>query len=458
MSSQPDTIAAIATAPGQAGIAVVRVSGPESLRLADALFHGGRCRPSDCAGGQFLHGFVHAPNPTADSREIDEVILLVYRSPSSYTREDVVEIQSHGGRVCAARILRAVLRAGARMAEPGEFTRRAFLNGRIDLLQAEAVADLIRAQSDRAAQAAIEQLSGTLSISLARIYDCALSCLGQIEISLDFEEDDLSEAVIADVHERLRSVTEQVRSILDTWREGRLLREGARVVLAGPPNSGKSTLFNRLLGHERSIVTDIPGTTRDTIEETLVLNGIPIRLVDTAGLRDPECLVESEGVRRAQQTLEQADVVVYLIDASQDEPDRVTIDDMIKRGGIVLLNKSDLGCRVNLASVDSSAVLTCTLIDDRDLETIRQRILEKLNFSTEAPPHAVISERHRAQIESAMQELQAARELLQSGNQEFVFLAATHLREALDRLGSLSGRTYSDELLDSIFKRFCVGK
>ena len=458
MTLPSDTIAAIATAPGQAGIAVVRLSGPESMPIADRLFSGAR-RPSECRGGEFLHGFVRSPDDP-NGQALDEVILLVYHAPKSYTREDVVEIQSHGGRVCAARILRAALRAGARMAEPGEFTRRAFLNGRLDLVQAEAVADLIQAQSDRAAQAAMEQLGGRLSSSLAGLYDDVLACSGELEVTLDFADEELPSTVVPNISERLQRVLDQMNVLLATWHEGHLLREGARVVISGLPNAGKSTLFNRLVGHERTIVTDIPGTTRDTIEESVVFDGIPVRLVDTAGLRETSCPVESQGVQRARSVLEQADLIIYLVDSSQAVAPEPVMSDIehIGERGLVLLTKCDLESRIDLRDLDGTTMVPCTLIDDRDIGTIRKAIMDRLDVATDAMPHAVVSERHRARLEAAAADLETAISLVISAGPDAAVLIATHLRDALESLGSITGRVYSDDLLDSVFKRFCIGK
>jgi len=289
-----DTIAAIATAPGEGAIAIVRLTGPASHAIADHIFKGKGAPPSRRPGQSFLHGSIISTNGMAD-----EVILLIYRAPHSYTREDAIEIQGHGGFAAAKRILRAVLEAGARMAEPGEFTKRAFLSGRIDLLQAEAVLDLIRARSDRAADAALEQLTGSLSKDFDELYDHTLALAANLEATLDFSEDELPESVMLDVITRRHDVESEFKSLLDSWDEGHLLREGALVVISGKPNVGKSTLLNALVGKDRAIVNPMAGTTRDTIEEQLVISGFMVRIIDTAGLRESPCEIEKEGVSRA---------------------------------------------------------------------------------------------------------------------------------------------------------------
>jgi tRNA modification GTPase len=458
MLDADDTIAAIATAPGPAGIAVVRISGPESIAIADRLFTGRRL-PSACPGGTFLHGVIR-PAHEPGRPVLDEVILLVYRAPHSYTRQDAIEIQAHGGRVCAARILRAVLSAGARMAEAGEFTRRAFLGGRVDLVQAEAVADLIQSRSERAAQAALEQLKGSLSVSLRSIYNILMSIAADLAATLDFAEDALPDAVMPDIEERLSEALRAVRALLATWHEGHLLREGAIVPIAGPPNAGKSTLFNLLLGRSRAIVTAQPGTTRDTIEEMIVLDGIPVRLVDTAGLRESSCIVETEGVRRARELLDQADLVLYLIDGSADglSPDVRADVERLGASCSVLLTKSDLGTRIGARTIAAPDALACTLIDERDIERIRNRILQRLETRCDTPPHAVISERHRSQLVSVECDLHDAYDTIMKTGEEGAALAATALRSALETLGGITGRVYSEELLNAVFSRFCVGK
>ncbi len=448
-----DTIAAVSTAPGPAGIAIVRLSGPESLAIADRLVVCEAPPPSKRAGGRFLHGrIVHA------GQEIDEAVVLIFRAPKSYTRDDVVEIQCHGGRSAAQRVLHAVLQAGARMADPGEFTRRAFLNGRIDLVQAEAVADLIQARSTRAAAAALEQLEGKLSTRINTLYDRLMDGTANLEASLDFEEGDLPASILHNIDTQLIEVEHQIESLLDTWEEGHLLRDGARVVIAGQPNVGKSTLMNRLLGKERSIVTHLPGTTRDTIEETLVLGGVEMRLIDTAGLRDSSCIVEQEGVTRASHTMGTADFILYLVDASQPcaEADRRTLEALSPERTLVIQNKIDLVTHTPEPPDSRLDVICCSALDDSGIDHVRSALCHRVG-TLDTPPHAVIAERHRLLLSSAHAQMVEARTLIQR-DEALLVPAADLLRAALDRLGTITGRTYTSELLDSIFSRFCIGK
>lgn len=452
-----DTIAAIATPPGQGGVGIVRVSGSNVWKIADRIFQSSEL-PSCAKGGTFLHGKVVA----ADGSEIDEALCLIFRAPKSYTGEDTVEIQGHGGPVVLKKILRRCLDAGARMAGPGEFTKRAFLNGKMDLVQAEAVADLIHAQSDRAAKAALEQLEGGLSGQFNVLYDGLMETAADIETTLDFVEDELPEDVFPNLGKKLDESFQCLENLLATWDEGRLLREGARVVIMGRPNAGKSTLFNALLGHDRAIVTAIAGTTRDIIEETFVLDGIPLRILDTAGLRETECLIEQEGIRRARAHSASADIAVYLIDSSQpvSPEDQEHLAKLDPKRTVVVLNKIDQKKPDYALRITHYGPVEASLIKGTGLDSIKQTIAAKLEagVNLSAPAHAVISERHRNLLELARTELIQARERVAEGGEAAAAPAAEHLRQALEALGQVTGRVYHNELLDNVFSRFCIGK
>ncbi len=449
----PDTIAAIATPPGEGGVGIVRVSGPEVWNIIDALFEPLDKTPvSEREHGTFAYGKVI----DAAGGEIDTGLALIMRAPRSYTREDVVEIQGHGGAVGMRRILRRALEAGARMADPGEFTKRAFLNGRIDLLQAEGIFDLIRARSDRAASAALEQMEGRLSDQFNLIYEAFLEVAANLETTLDFVEDELPDDVFSGIADLLDRTFRALDHLLDTWDEGRLLREGARVVILGRPNAGKSTLLNALLGFDRAIVSSTAGTTRDTIEEGFVLDGIPLRIIDTAGLRETDCEIEAEGIRRAEAHGEEAHLSIYLIDASRplDDEDRVRLAKLDPKRSVVLLNKIDQGRRVDIEGVEASLITGAGV---EELKRAMAAALEK-GADLQAPPHAVISERHRHLLIESHREAKQAREYLNLNVEENAVLACEHLRAALEHLGQVTGRVYHEELLDNIFSRFCIGK
>lgn len=467
MNRIDDTIAAVCTAPGEAGVSVIRVSGPEALALADRVVICSGAVPSARAGGTFFHARVKFPSPHAGESidgaelpEADEAVILVFRAPHSYTRQDVVEIQGHGGRMAAQRIMRALLAAGARQAAPGEFTCRAFLNGRIDLLQAEAVADLIGAQSNRAAGMALAQLEGVLSRQVGVVYDQILSATALLEVSLDFPEEDVPYNSCKEALERLVAPAAELEELLSTAQEGHILREGALVVIAGMPNVGKSTLLNSLLGRERAIISELPGTTRDTLEEALVLNGYPLRLVDTAGLRDADCMIEQEGVRRARLLLEQADLVLYVVDASQpySEADKKLYAGISSRPHLVLLNKVDRGVCVQRELFAKASVIETCLLDSAQSGRIKAAVAEAVLPVMPQHSQVTIAERHRQILLAAVEKLKESIVLLESGDEAYIVPAADCLRLCLDNLGLMTGRTYHSELLENIFSGFCVGK
>jgi len=456
VNSSVDTIAAIATAPGAAGVSIVRVSGPLAFTVADRVFRCPGKVPSQRDAGTFVYGsVVQGPD------FIDDALLLVMRAPHSYTGEDVVEIQGHGGQVVAKRVLRAVLDAGARMAEPGEFTKRAFLNGRIDLVQAEAVLDLIQARSDRAATAAAEQLQGRLSAKFNTLYDEIMSVAANIEATLDFPEDELPPAVMPELTTRLGAARAHMNELIATWDEGHLLRDGAIVVISGKPNVGKSTLLNTLLGTDRAIVSHIPGTTRDVIEEGVVMDGILVRLVDTAGLRETDCAIEQEGIRRTHTHISKADLQVFMVDASTwpDREDEERLATLSPDETLVVVNKIDVANR-EFALPAPHRPVRVSLKTGHGIDELKRAMVTKLcgGHRRESVQHAVISERHRTLLLEAQSEVDAAFDLMQSGRDDVVSLATARLRTALERIGLVTGRVYEDELLDSIFSRFCIGK
>ncbi len=479
-SSDSDTIAAIATAPGAAAIGIVRLSGPAALAIADKIFRASPLLPSAAShlppptshlllpsvrpANTFHHGYV----VDADGVVVDDVLMLLFRAPHSYSGEDAVEFQGHGGVIATRQVLRAALDAGARSAQPGEFTKRAFLNGRLDLVQAEAVLDLINARSEAAAGAAREQLDGILSRALAELYDGAMNLAADLEATLDFSEDELPETVLAAIPQRLQTVIAAAERLLAGWHEGRILREGALVVIAGPPNAGKSTLFNRILGHERTIVHQQPGTTRDLVEEALVLQGLPIRLVDTAGLRETAHEVENEGIRRARASLQDADLVLYVVDAGVgiSAEDRAVMAAMPSGKVIVILNKHDLINSLQGHDGDSpqgdgprdlASHLACSAKTGWGLDALKAMILAQLQADPGRLSHAAISERHARLLQTAITELTSTKNVMTATPDQAAF-ASDHLRAAIESLGEITGRTYHTELLDAVFSRFCIGK
>ncbi|MCX7819990.1 MAG: tRNA uridine-5-carboxymethylaminomethyl(34) synthesis GTPase MnmE [Kiritimatiellae bacterium] len=458
MRACADTIAAIATAPGAAGIAIVRVSGPAALSVADRMF---RCRgapPSQRPTHTIVHGRVCGP---ADET-LDEALLLVMRAPHSYTGEDVVEFQCHGGSVPAARILRRAIEVGCRVAEPGEFTKRAFLNGRLDLTQAEGVLRLIEASTERAADVALRLLQGSLGREINRIYEAVVSAAASLDASLDFPEEDIPENVAESAQDTIRDALGSCARLISSWRYGKALGEGFRVVIAGRPNAGKSTLFNMLAEQNRAIVSHLPGTTRDTIEHWTQIRGFPVCLVDTAGFTETACPVESEGVLRAKLEADRADLILFCLPCNdlEDNSARDVLNSLPAEKIAVVLTKSDLCAPGQIDSIKFPCAQT-SICDpkgsaDRVRDLISSRILD-MQRSVESCD-AVVSERHRCCLEDARAALGQALSLLESGRPDAVVLASELMKQAAESVARINGRIYDSDLLDEIFSRFCIGK
>lgn len=467
-----DTIAAPATAPGESAIAVVRLSGPEALAVADRLFRPFRgSLPSRMPPRTFAYGEVLA---APDGPVLDEALLLAFRAPHSYTGEDAAEIQCHGSPRTVRAILEAAIAAGARMAEPGEFTKRAFLNGKMDLTQAEAVADLIHARSERAVRLAADQLRDALGGRIRDLYDALLHLSADAEAMLDFPDDELPQEVPSEVLHRLRGLADRLDALLATWHEGRILRDGLQVAIAGAPNTGKSTLLNRLSGGDKSIVSPYPGTTRDVIETETALHDYPVRLMDTAGLRSAPDPVEQEGIRRARHAAEAADLCICLVDASQPLSAEET-DFLLGRSPdttLCLANKADLGDRSSTFRAGAHVFHPVSLRDLPSPEPVVRLILRKAGLESgdgtplphsPTPPDAesgsvAVSARHRKALAIARDELRKAGECLAGGAEEAYLPVAIHLRAAAGQMAAILGRQWDEDTLDAIFSRFCVGK
>jgi tRNA modification GTPase len=459
MDATNDTIAAIATAPGESGIAVIRVSGPASLSVADTVLRIHGSPPSARPAGTFVHGHVVAP-AEQEGEYADEAICLIFRAPRSYTGEDVVELQCHGGRYAAERTLRSTLAAGARLALPGEFTRRAFLNGRMDLLQVEAVLDLIKARSDSAASMAVRQLDGVLSNWMQTCWNAIVSTLAAIEVNLDFPDEDVPVVDSDRAVRQLNDTSASLREMLRTWSEGRLLREGGLLVIAGQPNAGKSTLMNRLLNHDRSIVSELPGTTRDVVEDTIFINGVAVRIADTAGLRETDCMIEKEGIRRARKVMQGADVVLYVVDGSVDTSD-TDFADLSEVGigrAILVINKSDLGIRYRTGWQSDIQCVTCSAKTDAGMDILLAAISGRLGANIGGTHPVMISGRHKEILDGVLGHVAKAKEILEERTEEGYVLAASQLHSAVHLLETMTGRNCTEDLLDSIFSKFCIGK
>lgn len=459
MSVPVDTIAAISTAPGNAGVAVVRVSGPASLIIADATFRTSGPPPSARQTHTIVHGRV-----VAESGEVlDHALLMIMRSPRSFTGEDVVEFHCHGGHISVTRVLRRLLECGCRPADPGEFARRAFLSGKMDLTQAESVMDLIQANSERSASAALRQLQGGLRQRIDALYDRILSVSAALESSLDFPEDEIPHAGVPALVMTLFDCRTSCLDMAASCRRGRLLRDGVRVAIAGRPNVGKSSLFNLLVAANRSIVSNLPGTTRDTIEEWISIAGHGIRLVDTAGLRTSDCPVEREGVRRSLAEMESSDLVLYVMDALDPaHPEDLSFLASANPGKtLVIINKVDLHPSPDLPSAASrfrSLKISCSeLVNIETIAHTISKLMDQMAAGYEFCEPAV-SERHKRLLDDAAESIRTAMEILNARPEDGPALASPGLRNAADSLGAISGRTYTDDLLDQIFSRFCIGK
>lgn len=452
MDALPDphrtTIAAVTTPPGLGAVSMIRISGPEAVHVADLATDG---RVLSQAPRHARHCRVR----DAEGNVIDDGLLTVFPAPHSYTGEHCVEFSGHGGILVTREVLGRFLACGAVPAGPGEFTRRAFLNGKLDLTQAEGVMDLIAAQTRLSLRAARSQLEGTLGRRTTDARDSLLETLAHLEAWIDFPEEDIDPQTGGLLRARVRSVLDTVESLLATADQGRVLREGVRTVIYGEPNVGKSSLLNRLLGFERAIVSDIAGTTRDTIEEVVNLDGIPLRLVDTAGVREAEDRIEAEGIQRTVRQIEAADLLLEIADASRPKPvDAVFPASAAKH--LLVLNKTDLGEHPSWAGTQAVR-LSCT--SGGGFGDLSQTIRESLHFGdVDWGEHAVaINARHQASLMLARTALQAALELLDDPGND-AELAAIDLREALDALGEIPGRVDTEDLLGVIFSSFCIGK
>lgn len=446
---QGETIAAIATPHGEGALAVIRISGEKALSVADAVFRAAK-PPSETEERRVVLGKI----ADAKGEVVDEVLLTVFRNPRSYTGEDLVEISGHGGPVVASRVLAAVLAAGARTARPGEFTERAFHHGKLDLTQAEAVMDLINAQTDRSARAAAVQLEGRLGAEINALRADLLETVAHLEAFIDFPEEGIDPESGEVLRKRMESVGTRLDRLLATANEGRLLREGITLALCGAPNAGKSSLLNRLLGVDRAIVSEIAGTTRDTIEERASLGGYPFRVIDTAGIRETRDPVEREGVDRARRAAKAADLRIHLVDAASGND----LTAPLFEDELLVFNKIDL---VPDHDVFSKGIpISCRT--GEGIETLVHAILARATgrspsaLGEAAPDGAAINTRHRDCLRKSRGHLAAAIALLESG--EPPELVAVELRSALGDVGEIVGEAGTEEILGKIFSSFCIGK
>ena len=454
-----DTIAAIATAVTNSGIGIIRISGDEALRIGDQIFRAksGDKRLSGQKGYTVHYGTVWDPDEM-----IDEALALVMRAPHSYTAEDTVEIDCHGGVLVMKRILEAALRCGARLAEPGEFTKRAFLNGRIDLSQAEAVMDVIRSKNEYSLKSSVSQLRGSVSRRVKELREKLLYEIAFIESALDDPENISLDGYAARLLETVCAMRRELARMLETFDSGRILTEGIKTVILGKPNAGKSSLLNALSGADRAIVTEIPGTTRDVLEESIRIRDISLRLIDTAGIRDTEDVVERIGVEKARQAADDADLILYVVDGTRplDESDQMIIRLLEGKKALVLLNKTDLDLivtREELEDQTGHAVLLISVKESKGLEELGER-MEGLFFKGEIDWNDEViltNMRHKTAVEGALKSLELVeRSILDQMPEDFFSI---DLMDAYERLGTIIGEALEDDLVIEIFSHFCMG-
>jgi tRNA modification GTPase len=461
--SSMDTIAAVATPPGEGAIAVIRISGPDALKIGDRIFRGRNALSA--SRGYTLH---HGTIVSAEGLELDEVLATVFRAPRSYSGEDMLEISCHGGLFVTNAVLNASLSAGARRADPGEFTRRAYLNGKMDLSRAEAVASLISSRSDRAYRASLEQLRGRLAGTVEVMRTELKRLCALLEVDLDFSEEGISVIAKSEIDRKITETKERLERLAETFRTGKIYRDGISVVIAGSPNAGKSSLFNALLKDSRAIVTPIPGTTRDYLEESLTLEGILFRIIDTAGLRMSADPIESEGIARAVKSIETADIIILVDEAGGDIVQREKLIESLPAGKgqqmVLVRNKIDLiGAESGMRShADSKGVILTEIwlsaTSGEGVHTLAAQLVHMVGES-ELSVHesvCVISERHAESLIKGARSLGTALQSLNSGiTNEFV---AFDIRESVFALGEITGEITSEEILNSIFADFCIGK
>ena len=462
MQTEFDTIAAISTAPGEGAIGIVRISGDLAISIASSIYQCGTKQLEEQKTHTIHYGHIVDPK----SGEVyDEVMVSVLRAPKTFTREDIVEINCHGGIVAINRVLQLVLRMGARLAEPGEFTKRAFLNGRIDLSQAEAVMDLIRAKTDKSMQLAMRQLDGQLSNLIQNLRQEILNTLAQVEVNIDYPEyDDVEEMTLQLLREKTQQVLQGIRALLNTASQGKILRDGLKTAIVGRPNVGKSSLLNVLLREEKAIVTDIAGTTRDTIEEYVNVRGVPLQLIDTAGIRETDDVVEKIGVERSRKALKEADFVLLLLNQSEtlQEEDIRLLETTKGMKRIILFNKTDLPSKLSKEDIapyaQAEEIVTTSMLNKEGIDQLEEKIAGYFfqGQMNERDATYLSNTRHIALLEKAEQALVEVQNGIEM--EMPVDLIQIDFTRAWDLLGEITGDSVQDELLTQLFSQFCLGK
>lgn len=459
---EEETISAVATAIGEGAIGIIRMSGNKAISILDEIFKGSKVKKiTEIESQKMAYGHIIDPE---SQKIVDEVLVLVMRAPRSYTREDIVEIHCHGGSIPLKKILELTLRYGARLSEPGEFTKRAFLNGRLDLAQAEAVIDIIRAKTDASLRMALGQLAGALSEKIRSMRHEILGMIANLEATIDFPEEDIEELTAQDVEKQVVLVLEEIDHLLATKETGRILRDGLETVIIGKPNVGKSSLLNALLKEKRAIVTDVPGTTRDSIEEFVNIRGIPLKIVDTAGIRETTDIVERLGVEKSREFIATADLILVLLDASipLSEEDREVLELLSQREAIVLVNKSDLPSLLNMDEVyryvSDQQVIKISVAENSGLVELEQGIVDLVySGQVQQKEGAFVNNLRQASLlELAKEHLVAVLETIHQDMPPDCIVV--DLRDAWEKLGEITGDTVGEDIIEQIFTNFCIGK
>jgi tRNA modification GTPase len=457
-----DTIVAISTPIGEGGIGIVRLSGKDAIPIADRVFFSPKGKKlRDAKSHTVVYGFIVDHEK---KEKIDEVIVTVMKAPRTYTREDVVEINCHGGMLPLRATLQILLKEGARLAEPGEFTKRAFLNSRIDLSQAEAVIDVIRAKTEQAERLALRQLEGRLSAKITDMRDKIAELCTYIEAYIDFPEDEIEVIEKEELLNSMQTVGQELLALSKGYDEGRFFREGVSTAIVGKPNVGKSSLLNALLQKDRAIVTEIPGTTRDVIEDYLNINGLPLRIMDTAGIRETHDLAETEGVRRSLKAIEGADIVLAVLDAGRpfDEADKEVIDRVKNKRAVIVINKSDIGSPAfsfQPSAFSRQPIVKVSALKGDGINDLKDAIYSlciTAGRASDAEDIIITNLRHRQSIDMALKSLKEAESALKRN--EPLEVVALFLRESLDSIGEIIGAVTTEDILNRIFSEFCIGK
>lgn len=449
-----DTICAISTSLGVGAVSIIRVSGPDAISIVSKLFSGDDLNKVD--SHTIHYGFIIDNN-----EKIDEVLVTVMRSPKTFTREDVVEINCHGGIATTNKVLELLLLNGCRQAEPGEFTKRAFLNGRINLMEAEAVADLINGKTEEARRVAISQMQGSGSKLISKLREDLVGLISNIEVNIDYPEyQDIYEVTIKDIKEKINYFHDSLTNIINNYENGRILTDGIKTVIVGRPNVGKSSILNKLLDYNKAIVTDIPGTTRDIVEGSISFNGILLNIIDTAGIRDTDDVVEKIGVEISLSKINEADLVLVIINNNEElnEVDLDILDKTKDKTSIIVINKNDLDSKIDLSKLESRNIVYTNTVTLEGIDTLKDKITElfKLEEIKKQDYNYITNVRQISKIKECLKRIDDIKESL--NNEVPLDMIEIDLRDIWDILGEIIGESYTEELLDQLFSKFCVGK